>query len=65
METTVADEEMERYRELVRRKDPATMEKRRLASLCPVCGARLIDGAHRRLIDGGQPHTTDEADHAD
>lgn len=27
-----------RYRELVRLKDPATMEKRHLAAQCPVCG---------------------------
>jgi hypothetical protein len=39
--------EQERYRALVRAKDPATMEKRRLAALCPVCGKKLIDGAHR------------------
>lgn len=38
--------EQGRYRALVRSRDPATMEKRRLASLCPVCGEHLIDGAH-------------------
>ncbi len=40
--------ELEQYRALVRAKDPATMEKRRRASLCPVCGEHEIDGAHRR-----------------
>lgn len=40
--------EQERYRALVLAKDPETMEKRRIASLCPVCGKKLIDGAHRR-----------------
>jgi hypothetical protein len=41
-------EDIKQYEKLVRLKDPATMEKRRLASLCPVCGKRLIDGGHRK-----------------
>jgi len=40
--------ELEEYRALVRAKDPATMEKRRIAAMCPVCGKQMIDGAHRR-----------------
>lgn len=46
-------EHVRRYQQLVRLKDPATMEKRRLAAQCPVCGK---DYGHPTLSNHWRTH---------